>query len=90
VFGIGMLGYTWSVGLTYVAELFPTALRGTGFGLSVAIGRFPAIFGPLVSGALISSLGLGTIARIFAVLWLLYIVGFILGPETRGRSLEEI
>jgi MFS transporter, putative metabolite:H+ symporter len=90
VFGIGMLGYTWSVGLTYVAELFPTALRGTGFGLSVAIGRFPAIFGPLVSGALISSLGLGTIARIFAVLWVLYIVGFILGPETRGRSLEEI
>jgi len=90
VFGIGMLGYTWSVGLTYVAELFPTAMRGTGFGLSVAIGRFPAIFGPLVSGALISSLGLGTIARIFAVLWLLYIAGFILGPETRGRSLEEI
>jgi putative MFS transporter len=90
VFGIGMLGFTWSVGLTYVAELFPTRVRGTGFGLSVAVGRFPAIFGPLVAGALISSLGLATIAKLFSILWILYIAAFILGPETKGRTLEEI
>jgi MFS transporter, putative metabolite:H+ symporter len=90
VFGIGMLGFTWSVGLTYVAELFPTRLRGTGFGLSVAIGRLPAIAGPVLTGTLISSVGLGTIAKIFAALWLLYIIGFIIGPETKGRQLEEI
>lgn len=90
VFGIGMLGFTWSVGLTYVAELFPTRVRGTGFGLSVAIGRLPAIAGPVLTGTLISSLGLGTIAKIFAVLWLLFIIAFIIGPETKGRQLEEI
>lgn len=90
VFGIGMLGFTWSVGLTYVAELFPTHVRGTGFGLSVAIGRFPAIFGPLVTGSLISSLGLATIAKLFSILWILYVIAFLVGPETRGRALEEM
>jgi MFS transporter, putative metabolite:H+ symporter len=89
-FGIGMLGYTWAVGLTYTAELFPTKVRGTGFGLSVAVGRFPAIFGPLVTGALISSLGLAAIAKLFSILWILYIVAFIIGPETRARPLEDM
>ncbi len=46
VFGIGLLGWTWSVGQTYVAELFPTEVRGTGFGLGVAFGRIPSIAGP--------------------------------------------
>jgi hypothetical protein len=44
VFGIGLLGWTWSVGQTYVAELFPTEVR----------------------------------------------VAFLIGPETRGRSLAEL
>jgi hypothetical protein len=26
----------------------------------------------------------------FALLWLLYVVAFLLGPETRGRSLDEL
>jgi MFS transporter, putative metabolite:H+ symporter len=90
VFGIGMLGYTWAVGLTYTAELFPTKVRGTGFGLSVAVGRFPAIFGPLVTGTLISSIGLATIAKLFSILWILYIVAFLIGPETKGRPLEDL
>jgi putative MFS transporter len=90
LFGIGLLGWTWSVGQTYVAELFPTSVRGTGFGLGVAIGRLPAIAGPVLTGSLIGSVGLATLAKCFAVLWVLYIVAFLLGPETRGRSLEEL
>ncbi|HEX4011660.1 MAG TPA: MFS transporter [Solirubrobacteraceae bacterium] len=90
VFGIGLLGWTWSVGQTYVAELFPTEVRGTGFGLGVAFGRIPSIAGPVLTGTLIGSIGLATIAKWFAVLWLLYIVAFLAGPETRGRSLSEL
>jgi putative MFS transporter len=90
LFGIGLLGWTWAVGQTYVAELFPTSVRGTGFGLSVAIGRLPAIAGPVLTGSLIGSVGLPTLAKCFAVLWVLYIVAFLMGPETRGRSLAEL
>ena len=90
LFGIGLLGWTWSVGQTYVAELFPTEVRGTGFGLSVALGRIPSIAGPVLTGSLIGSIGLAPIAKWFAALWLLYIVAFLLGPETRGRSLAQL
>jgi MFS transporter, putative metabolite:H+ symporter len=90
VFGIGLLGWTWAVGQTYVAELFPTEVRGTGFGLGVAFGRIPSIAGPVLTGTLIGSIGLATIAKWFALLWLLYIVAFLVGPETRGRSLAEL
>ncbi len=90
LFGIGLLGWTWSIGQTYVAELFPTAVRGTGFGLGVAAGRIPSIAGPVLTGTLIGSVGLPTLAKCFAVLWLLYIIAFVVGPETRGRSLAEL
>jgi MFS transporter, putative metabolite:H+ symporter len=90
VFGIGLLGWTWAVGLTYVAELFPTRVRATGFGLGVAIGRLPAIAGPVLTGSLIASVGLGTLAKYFALLWLLYVAGCLLGPETARRPLEEL
>lgn len=90
LFGIGLLGWTWSIGQTYVAELFPTRVRGTGFGLGVAFGRIPSIAGPVLTGTLIGSVGLAAIAKWFAVLWLLYIAAFVIGPETRGRSLAEL
>ena len=42
VFGaiaIATLGWLWGVGDTYISELFPTVLRGTGFGIAVGGGR---------------------------------------------------
>jgi hypothetical protein len=32
---IATLGWPWGVGDTYIAESFPTVLRGTGFGIAV-------------------------------------------------------
>jgi hypothetical protein len=32
-------GLTWTLGITYLSEIFPTAVRGSGFGLSVGVGR---------------------------------------------------
>ena len=42
------------------------------------------------AAGLVASVGLATLAKWFAVLWLLYIVAFVIGPETRGRSLAEL
>jgi putative MFS transporter len=90
VFGIGCLGWTWSVGETYVSELFPTRLRATGFGLGVSIGRVPAIAGPLVTGIMATQIGIGNVARWFALIWVFLIVGYLIGPETKGKPLAEL
>jgi MFS transporter, putative metabolite:H+ symporter len=90
VFGIGCLGWTWSVGETYVSELFPTRLRATGFGLGVSIGRVPAIAGPLVTGIMATQIGIGNVARWFALIWVFLIVGFLIGPETKRKPLAEL
>src|ERR1700739_833725 len=53
VFGaiaIATLGWLWGVGDTYIAELFPTVLRGTGFGIAVGGGRIVSIAAPTVIG----------------------------------------
>jgi MFS transporter, putative metabolite:H+ symporter len=93
VFGalmIALLGWLWGIGDTYVSELFPTWIRGTGFGLAVGGGRFVAIFAPLLVGAGITAFGPTVPFVASAGLWLLTIVGYLLGPETRGKSLEQI
>lgn len=90
VFGIGLLGWVWSVGETYAAELFPTRLRATGFGFGVSIGRIPAIAGPLVTGIMASQIGIGNVAKWFALIWVFLVVGYLIGPETKGRSLAEL
>ncbi len=84
------VGLTWTIGIAYVNEIFPTAIRGSGFGLSVGAGRIVSIAAPTIGGALAGSIGLGGGFKIAACLWLLLVIGFLLGPETKGRSLEQI
>ena len=42
----------------YVTHAYPPAIRGTALGLASAVGRLGAIFGPMVTGALVAA-GLG-------------------------------
>lgn len=84
------VGLTWTIGISYVTEIFPTAVRGSGFGMSVGFGRITSIFAPLVAGALATSVGLAGAFQVAALVWILYIIGFALGKETRGMTLEEI
>jgi putative MFS transporter len=93
VFGalmIGMLGWLWGVGDTYLSEFFRTSLRGTGFGIMVGGGRVASIAAPFVVGWGIASFGPTIPFLATSVLWLGTILGYLLGPETRGRELEDV
>ena len=71
-------------------KLFPTVLRGTGFGIAVGGGRIVSIAAPTVIGWAITQYGLQTPYLALAGLWVLTMVGYLLGPETKGKELEDL
>ena len=87
---IGMLGWLWGISDTYMSEFFRTTLRGTGFGIMVGGGRLASIFAPWLVGWGISNYGPTGPFLLTAGLWVLTIIGYLLGPETAGRELEEV
>ena len=93
VFGglmVGMLGWLWGIGDTYLSEFFRTSLRGTGFGIMVGGGRLVSILAPGLVGWGITEFGPVAPFLATAALWVLTIVGYAIGPETAGRELEEV
>ena len=87
---VGMLGWLWGVGDTYLSEFFRTSLRGTGFGIMVGGGRAVSIFAPALVGWGIAEYGPTGPFLATAGLWVLTIVAYAIGPETAGRELEEV
>lgn len=87
---IATLGWLWGVGDTYISELFPTVLRATGFGIAVGGGRIVSIAAPTVVGWGITHYGLQTPYLVLAGLWILTIIGYLLGPETKGKELDDL
>ncbi len=87
---IGMLGWLWGVGDTYLSEFFRTSLRGTGFGIMVGGGRVASIFAPYLVGWGIAALGPTIPFLATSGLWVLTIIGYLIGPETAGRELEDV
>jgi putative MFS transporter len=93
VFGaamVGMLGWLWGVGDTYLSEFFRTSLRGTGFGIMVGGGRAISIFAPILVGWGITEFGPTAPFLATSALWILTIIAYMMGPETAGRELEEV
>ncbi|HUH85819.1 MAG TPA: MFS transporter, partial [Stellaceae bacterium] len=87
---IGMLGWLWGIGDTYLSEFFRTTLRGTGFGIMVGGGRVASIFAPFLVGWGIASFGPTIPFLATAGLWVGTIIGYLMGPETQGRELEDV
>ncbi|MGL6235167.1 MAG: MFS transporter [Segniliparus sp.] len=87
---IATLGWLWGVGDTYIAELFPTVLRGTGFGVAVGGGRIASIAAPAVVGWAIGQYGPQAPYLALGGLWTLTIAGYLLGPETKGAELDDL
>lgn len=93
VFGgimVGMLGWLWGVGDTYLSEFFRTSLRGTGFGIMVGGGRVMSIIVPFLVGWGIAMVGPTIPFLATAGLWVLTIIAYLIGPETAGRELEDV
>lgn len=82
----------WGVVYTYTPEMYPTWLRGTGTGWAAAIGRIFAFLAPLsIAYQIVLFGGDQTVFVVFTAIMVLGgLVVFALGPETRGRSLEEL
>ena len=92
---IGMFAYQASRTATSAlsTELFPTAIRATGYSLCVqVIGQICWALSPLAIGLLSRPLGsLGNAASFFSAGPLVgVVIVWALVPETRGRTLEEI
>lgn len=75
---------------TYVSELYPTELRGTGFGWASTISRVGAGLVPLIFGSLLwPHLGLPLTFALTGGLVLIAVVWMaIAAPETKGESLQ--
>jgi MFS family permease len=84
----------WVSAYPTFTELFPTHLRATGVGASVAVGRVGAILGAVVLAETATSFGLWTAFATLAGLWAIgaFAAGiwWVRGIEARGMSLEAL
>jgi len=87
-FGAGL----WGVAPAYVTEMFPTATRGIGPGLSYHVGAAVASTIPVLMGLMQDrGMALPDIMSIAIAITLILSAGLIwLGPETRGRNFNEL
>lgn len=75
---------------TWCPELYPTRVRAFGIGVVSNLGMIAGAALPPVAGALLSSLGPEALLTLVAAMCALVLVAVPFGPETFGRSLEEI
>ncbi|MFN8497302.1 MAG: MFS transporter [Anaerolineae bacterium] len=82
----------WGVVYAYTPEMYPTRLRGTGAGWAAAVGRLFAFIAPLSVAYQIAVFGgdQNVFLMFTAVMLLGGLIVLAFGPETRGRSLEEL
>lgn len=72
---------------SFLAELYPTALRGTGEGFTYNFGRAVGAFFPTVVGFLAGSWGLGAAMAFGALGYAIAVVALFGLPETAGHEL---
>jgi MFS transporter, putative metabolite:H+ symporter len=81
----------WSVIYAYSPELFPTRARATACGTASAWGRIGALIGPSIIPIIISNYGVEAVFTLGAASFAIAALNvLILGPETKGRVLEDI
>lgn len=81
----------WAVLYTYTPELYSTGSRATGSGFASAIGRVGSLLGPYLVGVVLPAWGQGGVFTVGAgCFFAAALMVYLLGVETRGKSLEEI
>jgi len=94
VFWLLVFGFVVQVAIpvlyAYVSELYPTDLRGSGFGWASTFSRLGAGFGPLIFASVLwPQLGLATSFALAGALVLLSVLWMaFFSPETKQRTLE--
>ncbi|WP_233830554.1 MFS transporter [Paraburkholderia sp. ZP32-5] len=75
----------------YLPELFPTDIRGTGFGASTAVGRVSAAIMPYFVLFVLNGFGsFAVFVMLACVLLSLCLLVLAVGPETRRKTLEDV
>jgi len=88
---IGYFGYGYfSMFGSFVAELFPTAVRATGQGTSYNIGRMAGAVAPYTIGEILTlpGVGIGTALSVTSAFFLLAAVLIFTLPDRSGQPLE--
>ncbi|WP_326809247.1 MULTISPECIES: MFS transporter [unclassified Streptomyces] len=72
---------------SFLAELYPTSVRGTGQGFTYNVGRGLGAFFPTLVGALAESMGVGGALVFGSVAYAIAALALLGLPETQGREL---
>jgi MFS transporter, putative metabolite:H+ symporter len=91
--GIAMSAFSlgaWGALYAYTPELYPTSVRGTGFGAASGMSRIAGAVAPVIGGVLLAS-SLVLPLSVYALGFLLGAAAVgLLGVETRDRPLPEV
>jgi MFS family permease len=74
----------------YAPELYPTRIRAFGVAFILASGTAAGSFMPLVSGRILDAYGLVGVFGMIAIMYGIFAVCVRFGPETYGKSLEDV
>jgi putative MFS transporter len=78
----------WGPMFAYTAEVFPTAVRGTGFGFAAGVGKIASILGPVLAGALVPFGYRVALLPFGAGLFAAGLTVLAFGPETKNAALD--
>lgn len=81
---------SWVLGETYTSEYFPTKIRGTAFSTTLAIGRIVSILAPIVVGFVASRTSLTFAYELSVAPWVLSVIAYLVGRETKGVALSDV
>lgn len=82
--GTSIAFYAWA------PELFPTAVRGRAVGIANMVGKAGSVIGTLALPTLYESVGNGIFLLIAVAAAVNLTVVFLIAPETKGRSMEDL
>ncbi|MFW5433861.1 MFS transporter [Paenibacillus apiarius] len=90
-FLVNMIERTYSSNLyTYTSELYPTHIRGSGYGLTYGLGRFSNVLGPMLISFMLLEFGSFSVFALISLCWIGSAVALSFGPNTNRRSLDEL
>ncbi|MDU5141738.1 MAG: MFS transporter [Paenibacillus dendritiformis] len=89
-FLVNLIERTYSSNLyTYTSEMYPTSIRGSGYGLTYGLGRFSNVLGPMLISLLLLEFGSFSVFAFISLCWVGSAIALSFGPATNRRSLDD-